>query len=94
MAWGRLVFYPGGTEEQYRAVVEEIGAAHADAPGRTFLAAGATNGGWLMAMVWESQEDFQRWAAEHVGPAHQRVGTRGWQSPPEITDFTPYHVLA
>jgi hypothetical protein len=68
MAWGRLVFDPGGTEEQYRAVVDEIGAAHTDAPGRTFLAAGATDGGWLMATVWESQEDFQRWAAEHVGP--------------------------
>ena len=93
MAWGRLVFYPGGTEEQYRAVVDEIGAAHADAPGRTFLAAGATDGGWLMATVWESQEDFQRWAAEHVGPAHERVGSRGWHSPPEVTDFTPYHVL-
>jgi heme-degrading monooxygenase HmoA len=88
-----MVFYPGGTEEQYRAVIDEIGPAHSEAPGRQFLAAGATEGGWLMVMVWESQDDFQRWAAEHVGPAHERVGARGWQSPPEITDFTPYHVL-
>jgi hypothetical protein len=29
-----------------------------------------------------------------VGPAHQRAGTRGWQSPPEIRDFETYHVLS
>ncbi len=40
MAWGRLVFCPGGTEEQYGAVIEEIGDAHVDAPGRTYFAAG------------------------------------------------------
>jgi hypothetical protein len=65
MAWGRLVFYPGGTEEQYRAVIEEIGAAHADAPGRMFLAAGGTDGGWLMAMVRETQEP-----SLNQGPSH------------------------
>jgi hypothetical protein len=92
MTWGRLVFYPDGTQEQYEAVVAEIGDAHRNAPGRKFLAAGPTDGGWLMAMIWESQDDFQRWAAEHVGPAHARAGDRGWQSPPQATDFTPYHV--
>ena len=94
MAFARLVFYPGGTEAQYRAVVDEIGSAHADAPGRTFLAAGPTEGGWEMAMVWDSKDAFQRWAAEHVGPAHQRAGARGWQSSPEIRDFETYHVLS
>ena len=40
MAWARLITYPGGTEEQYRAVVDEVGDAHANAPGRLFLTAG------------------------------------------------------
>lgn len=93
MAFGRLVFYPGGTQAQYEAVVDAIGPAHADAPGRTFLAAGATEGGWEMITVWESKDAFDRWATEHLGPAHQRVGARGWQSPPEIKDFEPFHVL-
>jgi hypothetical protein len=94
MAWGRLVFCPGGTEEQYRAVIEEIGDAHVDAPGRTYFAAGPSDGGWVMPTVWESQEHFQRWAAQHVGPAHEGAGRRGWQSAPQTTDFTPVHVVA
>jgi hypothetical protein len=94
MAWGRLVYYPGGTEDQYRAVTDEIGEAHVNAPGRSYFAAGPAEGGWAMLMVWESQEDFQRWAAEHVGPAHQRAGARGWQSSPRTTDFTPLQVIA
>jgi hypothetical protein len=93
MAWARLVFYPGGTEAQYRAVIDEIGEAHASAPGRTYFAAGPTEGGWHMFMVWESQEDFQRFAAEHIGPAHERAGDRGWQSAPQFTDFSPVHVV-
>jgi hypothetical protein len=94
MAWARMVFYPGGTEEQYRAVTGEIGDAFERAEGRTYLAAGPTDGGWIMFMVWESQEHFQRFAAEHIGPAHQRAGERGWQSPPQVTDFDPQQVLS
>ena len=30
MAWARLVTYPGGTESEYRAVIDEIGAAQAN----------------------------------------------------------------
>lgn len=46
MAWARLVTYPEGTQAQYEAVVSELGAAHRDAPGRTFLAAGPSERGW------------------------------------------------
>lgn len=59
MGFGRIVFYPGGTQAQYQAVVDEIGPAHADAPGRTLLAAGATEDGWLMTMIWDSKESFE-----------------------------------
>jgi heme-degrading monooxygenase HmoA len=46
-----------------------------------------------MITVWTSKAAFQRWAQEHIGPAHQRAGERGWQSPPETTDFETFHVL-
>lgn len=93
MAWARLVTYRGGTEEQYRAVVEEIGDAHGNAPGRLFLTAGRSDSGWQMFMVWETKESFQRWASAHVGPAHQRLGERGWKVAPEVLDFETYHLL-
>jgi hypothetical protein len=56
-------------------------------------AAGPAEGGWAMLMVRNSQDDFQRWAEAHVGPAHQRAGSRGWQTPPQTTDFSPTHVI-
>ncbi len=93
MAWARLVTYEGGTEAQYRAVVEAIGEAHESPPGRIFLAAGPSENGWQIFVVWESKEAFQAWAAEHVGPAHGRVGDRGWQTEPQVLDFDTFHVL-
>jgi hypothetical protein len=93
MAFGRIVFYPGGTEAQYQAVIDEIGPAFSDVPERIFHTAGASDGGWLMLIIWTSKEAFQRWAQEHIVPAHQRAGERGWQSQPETTDFETLHVL-
>ena len=93
MAWARLVTYPGGSEAQYAAVVEALGPAHSDAPGRTFLAAGASERGWQIFMVWDSKDAFQQWAGQHTGPAHERAGERGWQSPPEVLDFDVVQTL-
>jgi hypothetical protein len=87
MAWARLVTYPGGTEEQYRAVITEIGDGMKDAPGRKFLAAGPSERGWQMFMVWDKPESFFKWAEKHVGPAHERAGDRGWKAEPEVLDF-------
>lgn len=90
----RLVTYPGGTESQYRAVVEALGDAHADPPGRLFLTAGPSARGWHIFMVWESQDVFQRWAREHIGPAHERTGDRGWNTEPETLDVETFHILS
>jgi hypothetical protein len=93
MAWARLVTYPGGTEDQYRVVLEEIGEAMNDAPGRIFLAAGPSDRGWQIFMAWDSQDSFLHWARAHVGPAHARAGDRGWTSEPETLDFETFLVL-
>lgn len=93
MAWAHFVTYPGGTEAQYRAVKDELGSAHTDAPGRLFLTAGASERGWQIFMVWDSPESFQRWASEHLGPAHDRVGDRGWKAAPEVLDFETFDLL-
>jgi heme-degrading monooxygenase HmoA len=93
MAWARLVTYPGGTEEQYEAVLDELGEAMNDAPGRRFLAAGPSERGWQIFMVWESQQAFMQWARQHVGPAHERAGERGWKSEPEVLDFETFLLL-
>jgi hypothetical protein len=93
MAWARLVTYPDGTEAQYQAVLDEMGGAMDDAPGRLFLAAGPSDRGWQIFMVWDEQESFFTWAKEHVGPAHERAGRRGWSSAPETLDIETFLVL-
>jgi heme-degrading monooxygenase HmoA len=84
-----MVFYPGGTREQFEAVVGEIGDAFNHATGRLYFATGPADDGWTILTVWESQEAFQAWVGEHVGPAHARAGDRGWQTIPRFTDFSP-----
>lgn len=93
MAWARLVTYPGGTEAQYRAVLDEIGDGMGNAPGRLFQVAGPSARGWQIFMMWDSQEAFQAWARQHVGPAHERAGDRGWTSEPDVLDFEPLFVF-
>lgn len=94
MAFGLNVFYPGGTEGQYKAVIEAVGDAFKNPPGRIFQAAGGTEHGWVLMSVWESKEDFQRFAQENLGRAHEQAGERGWKSQPLIAEFETYHVLS
>jgi hypothetical protein len=49
-------FYEGGTAEQYQAVVEAVHPPSALPPGQTYHAAGPTEGGWLIAAVWDSKD--------------------------------------
>ena len=74
---------PGGTQEQY----EEVGARLTDGRGLNSLSdwpvpgilshtAGATETGWRVVDVWESEEAFQRFA-EIIVPIVQEVGFPG-----------------
>ena len=87
MAFARIALFPGGTQEQYQVVAEALGESHADQPERILLAAGATEEGWYILQVWESQQGLERFVEEHLGPAFGRVGDRAFQAPPTITDF-------
>jgi hypothetical protein len=63
---------PGGTAEQYDAVMEKIGLAGPNPPlpeGGLFHCAYATESGWRVIDVWESEEAFGRFFAERLGDA-------------------------
>ena len=68
MAYLLTHFWPGGTEAEYRATV----AAATDAAGGTlpesFHAAGPTDGGFLIAAVYESKEVSDRFVQETLMP--------------------------
>ena len=67
---------PGVTAAQYDAVNEKIGIrGDEDAPdGLIQHVVGETGDGLLVADVWESQEQFERFFAERAGPAFAEVG--------------------
>lgn len=75
-------FYPGGTAEQYAAVLEAAHPGGALPPGQVYHAAGPTAGGWLITAVWDSQDSFDRFVADTLLPAlAQRQG--GFAGPPQ-----------
>lgn len=69
----RTHFYEGGTAEQYQVV---LGAAHPGGKlpaGQQYHAAGPTDGGWLIAAVWESEASFDKFVSDTLMPALQTM---------------------
>jgi hypothetical protein len=66
----------GVTQQDYDAVMTELGLGSPTVEesqpwpeGIISHTAGATQGGWFVVDVWESQEAFDRFFAERLGPA-------------------------
>jgi hypothetical protein len=55
MAYLLTHFWPGGTEEQYRATLAAASAAAGGPPPEQIHAAGTTEGGFLIAAVYDSK---------------------------------------
>ena len=60
MAYLITHFWPGATEQQYRATVAAVHPPTGLPEGQTYHAAGQFEGGILIATVWESKEQFDR----------------------------------
>ena len=84
MAYLITHFWPGGTEQQYRATVAAAHPADGLPAGQTYHAAGPTEGGFLIAAIWDSKADFDRFVQEKliggppiegglVGPPQERT---------------------
>jgi hypothetical protein len=57
-------FWPGGTEEQYRATIAVAHPPSGLPDGQTYHAAGPTEGGFLIAAVWDSKESCDRFVRD------------------------------
>lgn len=67
--------FPGATLEQYDDAVKAMGlASGGQHPGALFHWAAQTDSGVRVTDVWESKEDFERFAQEQILPASQQVG--------------------
>ena len=58
MAYLTTHFWPGATEEQYHATVAAVHPPTGLPDGQTYHAAGPTEGGILIAAVWDSKEHY------------------------------------
>lgn len=76
MAVAAILEFPGGTLEQYDQVIEKMGLT----PGgptpdsALFHWVTATDDGIRVTDVWESREQFEKFAQEQIGPYSQEVG--------------------
>ncbi len=66
MAYLLTHFWPNGTEEQYRTTVAAVHPAEGLPPGQTYHAAGPTDGGYLVAAIWNSKGDADAFVQEKL----------------------------
>ena len=85
--------FPGATLEQYDAVIEAMDAGPAGSPhfgGALFHWAAVTGDGFRVVDVWETREQFERFAQEQIVPNVQKVGLREPET--RFTDIHNYYV--
>lgn len=87
MAFARLAYFPGATQESHQAVSEGLGDAHHEGDGRILFASGPVPGGWQIVQVWESSAHMEKWVQTYLGAAFAAAGSRAHPAPPEVTDF-------
>jgi hypothetical protein len=81
MAYLLTHFWPGGTEEQYRATLAAVTEAGGGTRPEKFHAAGPTDGGFLIAAVQESKEASEGFVNDTLLPLLPIEG--GLVGPPE-----------
>jgi hypothetical protein len=74
-------FWPGGTEEQYRASLAAVHPPDGLPDGQISHAAGPTQGGFLIAAVWDSKASADRFVSEKLRASMPVQG--GFEGPPE-----------
>lgn len=86
MAVAIMMDFPGGTLDQYDAVINGMALDPQGPPpeGATFHFVTRTDEGIRVIDVWETQEQFNSFAQEQIGPHTQRVGVPG---PPVTTVY-------
>ena len=75
-------FFEGGTAQQYETVLKVVHPEVGLPAGQRYHVAGPTQGGWLIAAVWDSEADFDAFSSEILLPAlHDLTG--GFAGPPQ-----------
>ena len=92
MAIGVIQDFPGGSLAQYDEVIQKMGfrPGGPGAPGGLFHWVTKTNDGIRVVDVWESREQFEKFAAAKIGPITAQVGIN---TPPKVAFFEVHNYL-
>jgi len=88
MAVGYEMRFESATLEQYDEILELMGLRDGVA---VFHWVAKTDDGIVVVDVWESDEQFSRFAEEQIGPYSQQVGI---PNPPVTTRYKVHNTLA
>ena len=93
MAVAIVMDFEGATLDQYDQILEKMGLTPGGGtpPGAIFHWVTATDDGIRVVDVWETQEVFDQFAAEQIGPYSAEVGIEG---PPDMTVHQVHNHLA
>jgi len=81
MSYLQVHCWPGGTEEQYLAMIKVLHPATGLPAGQRSHTAGPTDGGYLISVVWDSKEQSEAFMQGTLLPALPVDG--GFAGPPE-----------
>jgi len=92
MPIGVQLDFAGATLVQYDQVIAKMGfrPGGPGGPGGIFHWVTSTDSGLRVTDVWETKEQFEKFAAEKIGPISQEVG---FPAPPEIQFFDVHNYL-
>jgi hypothetical protein len=79
---------PGGTQELYESVNDAMGIGEDEVvDGLIVHSAGPMEGGWYVYDIWESREQFARFAQERVAPAVEQVTGQPMAGEPQFYEI-------
>ena len=88
MAYGVVHRFPGGTQEQYEASIAAVHPADGSLPeGQLYHAAGASQDGWAIIAVHDSQASWEAFRDSILMPRMQAGIEGGFTAPPEEIVF-------
>ncbi len=94
MKYGIVHHFPGGTKEQYDAVLEAVHVSKDTLPeGQIFHTAGKSEDGWTVVAVHDSKESWEQFRDNILMPAMEKGISGGFTTPPQETGFEVHNLM-
>jgi hypothetical protein len=94
MAYGIVHHWPGGTKEQYDAVLTALNGGPNTMPeGQISHAAGASADGFTVMAVHDSKESWERFRDGVLMPRMKEGISGGFTTPPRETTFDVHNLI-